>query len=149
VFARQEEAKMDRLSVLRQDIQRISGRCDLLAFLFGASLARGQFTPGTPKFVPQDCHKFDCGEPTEHQLSVPRTDLFKNGARALKQALVGNSYILRAERVEVQLWLHSGCTEVNGVFTAHYNWGHDRRNFSAIVIRCALQYRAALTNITF
>jgi hypothetical protein len=69
---------MDRGSVIRQDIDRISRRYDLFAFLSVACLTRSQFTPGTPNIVPQECREFDCGEPTEQQHFVPRTDLLEN-----------------------------------------------------------------------
>jgi hypothetical protein len=69
---------MDRRSVIRQDIHRVSRRYDLFAFLPVPSLARSQFTPDTPSIVPQECHEFDCGGPTEQHHFVSRTDLLGN-----------------------------------------------------------------------
>lgn len=86
---RQEEAKMDRRSVLRQDIQRIFKQYNLFALLFVTCLARGQFTPGTPNFIPQDCHEFDCSEATEHHILYRAPIYSKMRRLALKQALVG------------------------------------------------------------
>ncbi len=63
---------MDRRSVIRHYIQRISRRYDLFTLLAVASLARSQFTPGTPNIVPQECNEFDCGETIEQQQFVPQ-----------------------------------------------------------------------------
>jgi YD repeat-containing protein len=78
-------------------VRRILLLCVFAAFLSFARLAEGQVAPGTPNFVPEDCHEADCVDLMNNNVTLHVPVMSKSGAFPFSFSLTGaDSYITPA-----------------------------------------------------
>ncbi len=105
----------------------------LAAFLLYAGLAsNAQVTPGTPSFVPQDCHEFDCIDLLNNNvmLNVPIRN--KSGLFPMNAGLTMNSYMEFTGLSPFAWW--PGTTgplgyRINGVIAGAYTVSGDQTGY--------------------
>ncbi len=63
-----------------------------LLLFFVTGLAGGQVAPGSPTFVPQDCHEVDCIDLLNNNITIHAPIRSKAGAMNFNSSLTGNFF---------------------------------------------------------